>query len=105
VAHALENKASYYGNGESFVFSLQPTAAVHRWTGVNNFFVISNLNNFAMGTYMLVYACMCMRMHVYAYAYSFTPHPSIQQLVAYVYSYVHTTYPTVHCTFFGKMFQ
>jgi hypothetical protein len=50
IGHALENKGSYYGTGESFVFSLQPAATVYRWTGVNSLFVISNTTNFAMGT-------------------------------------------------------
>jgi hypothetical protein len=49
IAHALENKSFYYGNGESFVFSVAPTPQAYRWTGANSLFVISDGNCFAMG--------------------------------------------------------
>jgi len=31
------------------VFTVLPSPQVYRWTGANNFFVISSSNNFAMG--------------------------------------------------------
>lgn len=51
LAHALEKKAFYYGNGESFVFSVTGSSApqCYKWTGVNDMFVISDFNCFAMG--------------------------------------------------------
>jgi len=33
IAPLLQNKQGYYGNGESFVFSVVPTPRVHKWTG------------------------------------------------------------------------
>lgn len=49
LAHGLEDLPSYYGNGESFVFSLVPSPAVYKWTGENELFVISNCRNIAFG--------------------------------------------------------
>jgi TLD len=51
IAHALEKKAFYYGNGESFVFSLSGSSApqCYKWTGKNDMFMISDSNCFAMG--------------------------------------------------------
>ena len=42
-------KQSYYGNGESFVFTVTPTIEVYSWTKANSFFVVSNANTLAMG--------------------------------------------------------
>lgn len=39
----------YYGTGESFVFSFHPTFKAHRWTGANDYFVISSDSWLAMG--------------------------------------------------------
>lgn len=33
IAPLMQNKQGYYGNGESFVFSVVPTPRVHKWTG------------------------------------------------------------------------
>jgi len=49
ISPGMQNKSAYYGNGESFVFSIEPTAQVHRWTGRNELFVLSNEHCFAMG--------------------------------------------------------
>lgn len=49
LAHGLEDSHTYYGNGENFVFSLVPVPAVYKWTGMNDFFVISNCQNIAIG--------------------------------------------------------
>ena len=49
ISQTLKNKSSFYGSGESFVFSIKPTPAVYRWTGRNDFFVVSNTNKIAMG--------------------------------------------------------
>ena len=51
IAHALENKSFYYGNGESFVFSLNGSNSPknYKWTGQNSLFVMSDSNCFAMG--------------------------------------------------------
>jgi hypothetical protein len=49
LAHGLEDMPSYYGNGESFMFSLVPTPAVYKWTGENELFVLSNCRNIAFG--------------------------------------------------------
>jgi len=49
VAHPLRNCSSYYGNGESFVFSLTPNKETYKWTGRNDFFVMSNIHHLAMG--------------------------------------------------------
>eukprot|EP00598_Pedospumella_elongata_P010053 CAMPEP_0185014934 /NCGR_PEP_ID=MMETSP1098-20130426/99573_1 /TAXON_ID=89044 /ORGANISM="Spumella elongata, Strain CCAP 955/1" /LENGTH=242 /DNA_ID=CAMNT_0027544041 /DNA_START=1297 /DNA_END=2022 /DNA_ORIENTATION=+ len=49
IAPLMQNKQGYYGNGESFVFSVVPTPRVHKWTGKNELFVLSNPHCFAMG--------------------------------------------------------
>lgn len=49
ISNALENRTSYYGNGESFVFKVAPDPEVFRWTKANNFFIISNESMLAMG--------------------------------------------------------
>ncbi|CAN0022125.1 unnamed protein product, partial [Discosporangium mesarthrocarpum] len=49
VAGGLQDSHEYYGTGESFVFSFHPTFAVHRWTGVNDYFAVSNPTWLAMG--------------------------------------------------------
>lgn len=49
VAHALENKADYYGNGESFVFTLAPEVQKYQWTGANTMFIISNPKTLVVG--------------------------------------------------------
>ena len=49
VAHDLQNNNNYYGNGESFVFSLMPKVDKYKWTGENDFFIISNSHQLAMG--------------------------------------------------------
>jgi hypothetical protein len=49
VAHGLENKNRYYGNGDSFVFSIAPIVSAYKWTGVNDLFIVSNNQSIAMG--------------------------------------------------------
>lgn len=49
ISPGLESKKGYYGNGESFVFSVVPQPQVYRWTGLNELFVTSTDNCFAMG--------------------------------------------------------
>mmetsp|Transcript_37893 Transcript_37893/g.38579 ORF Transcript_37893/g.38579 Transcript_37893/m.38579 type:complete len:787 (-) Transcript_37893:26-2386(-) len=49
VAHDLQNNNGYYGNGEDFVYSLTPKPDKFKWTGENDFFVISNNHQLAMG--------------------------------------------------------
>lgn len=49
VAHSMSYRPAYYGNGECFVFSIVPKLAVYKWTGKNDFFVLSSHNVLAMG--------------------------------------------------------
>jgi len=49
ISPCLQNKKNYYGNGESFVFSVVPSAMCYKWTGQNSLFVLSNEKCFAMG--------------------------------------------------------
>lgn len=49
VSSSLENRPSYYGNGESFVFSVAPVVEAFKWTSENYFFMLSNNHCLAMG--------------------------------------------------------
>lgn len=49
IGHALENKQTYYGTAETFLFSLHPTQGVYPATSVNNLFVLSNSHELALG--------------------------------------------------------
>lgn len=49
IAHELQNSSAYYGNGESFVYSLVPKAEKFKWTGANDFFIVSSPHQLAMG--------------------------------------------------------
>lgn len=49
INYALENKQTYYGNGESFVFSCAPHFVKYEATMKNYYFVISNNKCFGMG--------------------------------------------------------
>jgi hypothetical protein len=49
IAHSLQNSNHYYGNGESFVFTIAPLIEVFHWTGVNDFFILSNYDHIAVG--------------------------------------------------------
>lgn len=49
IAHSMHDGNEYYGNGENFVFTIAPTPKVYKWTGENDFFVVSNQRNFAIG--------------------------------------------------------
>ena len=49
VSPGMQNTAHYYGNGESFVFSVLPEARVYHWTKRNELFVCSNSQSFGMG--------------------------------------------------------
>lgn len=48
-ATAFKTSPSYYGSGESFVFKFHPEFSVYRWTGLNDYFVLSNTSHLAMG--------------------------------------------------------
>ena len=47
-ANEMVNSSSYYGSGESFVFSVLPAPQVYRWTGKNELFIISSYDHLAM---------------------------------------------------------
>ncbi|RYG69367.1 hypothetical protein EON64_02865 [archaeon] len=49
ISPGLQDKKSYYGSGESFVFSVIPTIQAYKWTQKNNFFVLSHTEGLAMG--------------------------------------------------------
>lgn len=49
AAAIVQESQEYYGTGEAFVFSFHPTFSVHRWTGANDYFCISNESWLAMG--------------------------------------------------------
>lgn len=49
VASALTNSRSYYGTGESFVYSLAPAAKVYHSEGGNDLFVLSSVDQLLMG--------------------------------------------------------
>jgi hypothetical protein len=49
ISPTIQSKTAYYGNGESFVFSILPTPRAYKWTGKNELFTLSNANCFAMG--------------------------------------------------------
>jgi Na+/glutamate symporter len=49
IASALSNSRSYYGTGESFVFTLAPSANVYRSEGTNSLFVLSSVDQLLMG--------------------------------------------------------
>lgn len=49
VAHALENRSEYYGNGESFVFTVAPELKKYPWTGDNNMFIMSSSKTLVVG--------------------------------------------------------
>lgn len=40
---------SYYGNGETFVFTLSPSTAVFKWSKQNSYFQLSGSDSFALG--------------------------------------------------------
>lgn len=41
--------SSYYGTGESFLFSLKPIFKVYKWTSLNNYFVLSTGHSISIG--------------------------------------------------------
>ena len=49
ISPSLHIKNSYYGNGESFVFSVLPQPRLYKWTGKNDLFVYSNTTTLSMG--------------------------------------------------------
>jgi Na+/glutamate symporter len=49
ISPTIQSKSAYYGNGESFVFSVVPAPRAYKWTGKNELFVLSNANCMAMG--------------------------------------------------------
>ena len=49
ITNAIENKSTYYGTGESFLYTLIPKINKYEWTGNNYLFILSNSNSLAMG--------------------------------------------------------
>jgi len=49
VGHPIENRPGYYGTGQSFVFTFHPEFKAYNWTGKNDFFLVSNESQLAMG--------------------------------------------------------
>lgn len=45
----MNYRPSYYGNGECFTFSIVPKTTCYKWTGRNDFFVLSTNSMLAMG--------------------------------------------------------
>ena len=45
----IHKSHAYYGNGESFVFSVLPEERCYHWTRKNEMFMCSNGNCFSMG--------------------------------------------------------
>jgi len=49
VSASWHISTSYYGTGETFVFSVSPEFRVHNWTRANNMFVLSKANFLSIG--------------------------------------------------------
>lgn len=49
ISPTLQDKKTYYGNGESFVFTVLPTLTAYHWTGKNNLFAISHEGCLGLG--------------------------------------------------------
>lgn len=49
AAAAWKLSATYYGTGETFLFSAEPTFEVYRWTHANSFFQLSSHDSLAIG--------------------------------------------------------
>jgi hypothetical protein len=49
ISPGLQQSGTYYGNGESFVFSVLPEPRQYHWTKKNELFISSNSHVFAMG--------------------------------------------------------
>ncbi|EWM28431.1 oxidation resistance protein 1 [Nannochloropsis gaditana] len=45
----FQNATGYYGTGESFVFKFHPQFTLYKWTGKNDYFILSNAQHLAMG--------------------------------------------------------
>jgi hypothetical protein len=49
ISPGLQDKKTYYGNGESFVFTIAPNVQAYRWTERNHLFILSQPQCLAMG--------------------------------------------------------
>ena len=49
IGQHLADTNRYYGNGESFVFSMRPEPAKYPWTRNNDLFCLTNRSRIAMG--------------------------------------------------------
>lgn len=49
LAQRHKSKGQFFGTGESFLFTLQPTAACHRWTGESSFFLLAQEGELVVG--------------------------------------------------------
>ncbi len=44
-----KSKGQFFGTGESFLFTLRPTAACHKWTGESSFFLLAQDGELVVG--------------------------------------------------------
>nr|XP_023690459.1 nuclear receptor coactivator 7-like [Paramormyrops kingsleyae]XP_023690460.1 nuclear receptor coactivator 7-like [Paramormyrops kingsleyae]XP_023690461.1 nuclear receptor coactivator 7-like [Paramormyrops kingsleyae] len=49
LSHPLRPSETFYGTGETFLFTMQPSFQCFRWTGANSFFIKGDLDSFAVG--------------------------------------------------------
>ncbi|KAJ8333173.1 hypothetical protein SKAU_G00420690 [Synaphobranchus kaupii] len=49
LSHPLRLSETFYGTGETFLFTLHPSFKCFRWTGENSFFIKGDLDSFAIG--------------------------------------------------------
>ncbi|KAL4624194.1 nuclear receptor coactivator 7-like [Arapaima gigas] len=49
LSHPLRPSESFYGTGETFLFTLEPSFECFHWTGENSFFIKGDLDSFAIG--------------------------------------------------------
>jgi len=49
ASEPLDPHPHYYGNGECFMFRLEPRRAIIPWSRLNNYFLVSGLDFFGFG--------------------------------------------------------
>ncbi|XP_029114589.1 nuclear receptor coactivator 7 isoform X2 [Scleropages formosus] len=49
LSHPLRPSESFYGTGETFLFTVEPRFECFHWTGENSFFIKGDLDSFAIG--------------------------------------------------------
>ena len=49
LAQRHKSKGQFFGTGESFLFTLQPTAACHKWKGESSFFLLAQEGELVVG--------------------------------------------------------